>query len=86
MHRKENCAGKASEGTQKEAGEWVSSQSRAKTVQLVGLTLKAGMLSNSQKGGKKDGRGERRREGGRVKRRNESKRGYVPHSEKLFWF
>lgn len=63
---KESQARKACEGTQKEVEEWVGSHSKAKMCCSLGLTLQAGMLSNSQKG-QKERRG-CRREGGRKRR------------------
>lgn len=51
-------------GTQKEAEEWVGLQSQAKMCCSLGLTLRAGMLSNSQKE-QKERRGKEEREGGR---------------------
>lgn len=77
--KRELWAGKASEGTQKEAGEWVSSQSWAKTelgqnsAACWAWHSKQECFQTVKRGEKKDGRGERRREGGRVKRRNESR-------------
>lgn len=60
---KESQTRRACEGTQKEAEEWVVSQSQAKMCCSLGLTFKAGMLSNSQKGQKERKKGER--EGGK---------------------
>lgn len=82
---------KACEGTLEEVEESVGSLSKAQKCCLLGLTLKAGMLSNSQKRQKEKGEKEReegregRREGG-WKEKEWEQRGYVPHSEKLFWF
>lgn len=66
VHRKENWAGKASEGTQKEAGEWVSSQSRAKTVQLAGPDTQSRNAFKQSKGEKRKtgGGSDEEREGG----------------------
>lgn len=62
---KESQTRRACEGTQKEAEEWVVSQSQAKMCCSLGLTFKAGMLSNSQKGQKeRKGRGREEREEG----------------------
>lgn len=52
------------EETQREAEEWAGSQSRAKMRCSLGLTLRGGMLSNSQKE-QKERRGKEEREGER---------------------
>lgn len=68
---KKSQARKACEGTQKEA-EQVGSHSQAKMCCSLGLTLKAGMLSNSEKG-QKERKGEIREGGREEKWRNESR-------------